>query len=385
MSVLPNKSVDSSDSDPVEIPIRTDVRKGEAMAKPTARPAAPDPHADVEAVISSWVPREANAAKAWPVVGDLVLNLVRQAKPESAHVARSMLTVLAQHVAARQAGGHRLALEDLFSEAAVAESLATIWAELPAHSRGSYRGKLRWVAERVLPKNSPTRLPLITREQLYTGRSRHLRPHTTEEIEQYFQWASTVAAGRSRKRHAAAAIENYLNLMLGAGLVGAEPFNLNASDIARTEFAVVVRANGRLRGEGGRWVPVLAKYENQVAALANLLRPLGRYHHLDRLKAVLPEELRDLSPYRLRATWIQHLLATRIAPAALAAAGVGSIDSLLGELAPPVSLMEYQRMLRGTACCASCAQAGVGAPEFDPQAFPQLRVVQITANVGENQ
>jgi hypothetical protein len=175
----------------------------------------------------------------------------------------------------------------------------------------------------------------------------------------------------------------YLNLVLGTGLLGSEPFQLTCDDIARTDLAVVVRAQGRRRGSGGRWIPVRAQYEDAVAALALLPRPMRKYKNLESIKAVQQKFLVEISPYRLRAYWLQGLLGEPVSPAALTAAGVGSIDTVVNQLSPTVDAATYQRMLRGTSCCVSCHEGGVGAAAFDPTRFTHLRQIEITGEQGQ--
>jgi hypothetical protein len=224
----------------------------------------------------------------------------------------------------------------------IAATTATLCAESTPHA---LRTLLRRAGPRLTsraPWEPPQRLP----------HRDVARPYSTEELQALETDARQQAT--ALRRHGARAL---IALGAGAGLDGRWAPWVRGRDVFRGGDVVLVRV---VSPNHPRLVPVLARYEQEVLELARIVAAddaflLGGRPHRNRVWRI-NKQLEvghghpELSPSRLRATWLFHHLTvgTRL-PELAKAAGVDSIQHIgaLALLVPDLPEDEARRMLRG--------------------------------------
>lgn len=213
----------------------------------------------------------------------------------------------------------------VLDDATISRWMATGLRELAIATRRNYRAIAR-TAGRVLadPRTLPVKVPSVP-----TPRAEW--PYTSREIGVLTVWAAGQRTAYAR--HNAVAM---VALGLGCGLRAHEFLTLRGRDVTVDDAGVMVTVTA---GQWPRTVPVLARWEAEVADLAAEVDP-GAYLFRPDREVSRPNSvhvfLRDANPpecgvslNRMRVTWIVgHLTAGVPLAALLQAAGIVSVTSL---------------------------------------------------------
>jgi hypothetical protein len=195
---------------------------------------------------------------------------------------------------------------------------------LSGAARRTLRTNLRFIGRRVVPQFYPADLPL--------PRERSKRPYCPAEISGYLALADAQPTMERRMRAA-----GLVCLGAGAGLIRADLREARGSDVACRSGGVVVA----VRGPRARAVPVLARYQDRLLAVARFAgRGLicggadpGRRNITNPLITALDggSGLPRLDTSRLRATWLADCADLLGLATFMAAAGI-SCSQRLGDL-----------------------------------------------------
>jgi len=322
-----------------------------------------DPIAEL---ITSWRPHNLERNRAWDQIGPTVVDLVTAATPGGKSMAMKYLTAATHLVWARNAADMRIDDQlELLSDA----SLAAVFGEqvdsaLLAGTRRTYLTCLRRMRGRIYPDTYAFRSPATV-----VGRSQVAQPYTAAEL------AALMGLCRANQRAGAGHLHAALLLGVACGLDGYEAPSITGTDIAVSPWGLVVAAHGAAPTRGParaeRWVPVLATWESELAAVAakadnGLLlgdRAKQRRTTAD-LNGPTSGRVPAYSAARARATWMRALLEAGVGYVAMATAGVSVLrDSTLHTLADGITLPfdEYVSTVRA------------GNTPFQASAFPELR------------
>lgn len=351
------------------------MREGTAAAaarKRTRKPASPNNRAKTAQVIvlgdpvrhtiDTWTTNRQPAAAVWHDIAATVRNIVTQAQPGGAELARKYLRAVARHVATRHLAGHRIDnLPELLSDKALAATFnAKATASLSTAAKATELTYLRRIRQHVLPEQYGTN------PQLRMPRTATATPYTDTEVGQMLHWCRTSRQPVAPRLHAA------LLLGISCGLDGSEAPAIRGTDILRTPWGLVVRAPGvpHTRTRTPRLVPVLARHETDLAHLAERAGDTllvgegaaGKFQNLTS-RPLVRVGIPALQGARARATWTRHLLAAGASYVAMRQAGASTqFDRGLAALAADLHLdmPAYITMLRN------------GDTPFDPKQFPRL-------------
>jgi len=175
-------------------------------------------------------------------------------------------------------------------------------ADLKVSTQLNYRTMARYVGAAVLgpPLYPPSPLPL--------WRSALAAPYSPADLSRLMAWCRGLPSARFRDN-----IAILLALGLGAGLTSDEVCQLRGDDIVRDRLGVVIRVS---RGSG-RHVPVLRRFEDEVAAAgAGAGSEAVFLPHIPVTKRKVPNfvsrcpkgDAPSLNMVRLRVTWLVHHL-----------------------------------------------------------------------------
>jgi len=190
--------------------------------------------------------------KLWTRVEEFVRDAVGRAEPGAVYEARRLMNVVAQLAAWADRCGLALVPEVVLHPDTIDRFAREACGHLQSGTQGNYRTMLREVGAALLgPEVYPLRpLPL--------WRSELVRPYSPSEQAELLSWCRGLTTTRLRDN-----IAVLLAVGLGAGLTSDEVCLLRGEDIVRDARGVIVRV---IRGPG-REVPVLRRWEDQVAAI----------------------------------------------------------------------------------------------------------------------
>ncbi|GAB2654434.1 hypothetical protein GCM10027169_18420 [Gordonia jinhuaensis] len=280
----------------------------------------------------------------WPHIADFVRDAVADYAPNDPAAARDLLWACARltHWCWRVAG-YDLDRSIVFHRTTIVEFLVRGRGEMASGSAGNLRRLLLNMADKLAPDLLAVAVPPA-------GRGETSVPYTELECADMAAWAAGQATAH-RYRNATL----LLALGLGAGLSAPEIQNIRTGDIAVDDDGVLLRIDG----ERPRMVPVLARWEQPLADLAeasmrpdiHIFRPRAR--RTPRLVSHFTATCNgDVVPNtrRMRATWlIGHLTAGVPIRALMEAAGVESLNTLTRYLVhvPGLSSAQVRAALRG--------------------------------------
>lgn len=383
MFALTYKKIDTTfNMDYKEGIIRTPVRKNEAamrsevasqLAKrgkrrsPTAKVIAlPLPGKTPKQVafelIESWSPQRGYSDALWQQIRPTVIAHVRQADPPNRVIALRYLRVMTRHVAQRLRAGDRI---DDLAELLTDESLSATYSlakttGLSDTSRGTELSYLRHMRLAVFPKDYKPTPGLVMKAH------GHQERYTDNEIRALLTWVRGRGFKRVIRIHAA------LLLSLGAGLNDREIPPVRGIDIACSPWGLVVLAPGAagIKNRPPRIVPVLARFENELAELAliskeNPLIGAKNSPRLRRTHEMQPEVpgTPNFHSYRARSNWMRYLLEGGVSYVALRQVGASvSQEKTLAHLSDDLYLSPEQLI----------KQIRMGETDFIPSNFAAL-------------
>jgi hypothetical protein len=191
-------------------------------------------------------------------------------------------------------------------------------------ARRTLRTNLRFIGRRVVPHLYPADLPL--------PRERSKKPYSRAEIAGYLSLADAQPTAERRMRAA-----GLVCLGAGAGLIRSDLREAHGTDVACRSGGVVVQ----VRGQRGRVVPVLARYQDRLLAAARFAgsglicggTDPGRRNITNPLVTALDGGggLPRLDTSRLRATWLADCADLLGLATFMRAAGI-SCSQRLGDL-----------------------------------------------------
>lgn len=245
------------------------------------------------------------------------------------------------------------------------ESLADTYAlpettGLSSSSRGTELSHLRHMREVVFPDKYKRTPSLVMTNHGHQAR------YTDKEIRALLTWVRGRGYKRTIRIHAA------LLLSLGAGLNGREIPPVRGIDIACSPWGLVVLAPGAagVKNRPPRIVPVLARFENELAELALIAKanPLIGVKNSLRLRKTY--EMQPEAPgtpnfhsYRARSNWMRYLLEGGASYLALRQVGASvSQEKTLAHLSEDLRLSPEQLI----------KQIRMGETDFDPSKFTAL-------------
>lgn len=297
----------------------------------------------MERRIATYVPRD--APPAWSRVANDVRSLVSRAGTNLSYDAAELMSVLAR--LAIFCDGHGVINSAVWLEPATVDWFLDLGcAGLSAHTRSTYRARLRRLAEAIHGIDGAKPIVLSASDTS--------RPYTTGDQAHLWSWATGQPTDALR-----VGCRLLLALGLGCGLSADEIIDLRVGHVrVAGNGAVVVEISGRrarLIVCQGRWEQVLAGHAT-AADSGYLFRPnavraknlvsnfLARTHRSPTAPPVKISRLRD--------TWIiEHLAAGTPLPVLVTAAGLdglSSLDRLLPHL-PVVGAERAERHLRDLA------------------------------------
>lgn len=305
----------------------------------------------VTEMINSWAPTtDKVAASVWPQIAPIVRGHLLAQNIGGPDLARKYIRALARHAAARHIAGHRIEkAEDLFSD----EALTTTFSiHVPSTSADATRRQelifIRRMRANLLPK-------------LY-GKSNELKiprapiatPYSQEEL------TALLAFARQRSSILCIKLHGALLLSLAAGLTEAELISARGSDLISTPWGLFIDTQGLHSGgnRGPRQVPILARYEDELSALAKQIGDDPFLGKPTQAGAREPGELQPRSPgvphfkaNRARSNWMLSLLEADAPFVALRQAGVAvgkdrHLNVLSASLTTPFP--RYICLLRGS-------------------------------------
>ncbi len=262
----------------------------------------------------------------WSVIADSVRAWVAECDAHGMLETRRLLGIVSQHVRwCWETAGLPLDKSVVFRHQIVAEFIDSGLPNAKPATRGSYRSTLMNAADILLEGTQviyrPPKLP----------DSDPACPYTASEITLLRYWAAGQAT--ERRRIDATLL---LALSLGAGLSTNEVMLAQAKHVTVDDAGVLIQVTG----DRPRIVPVLAEWEETIAAIAQaawrpdlyLFRPTRRnitpnsvYNFVHRSNS----KPFQISVQRLRATWlVTHLSSDTPVRALLAASGITTLKGL---------------------------------------------------------
>jgi hypothetical protein len=206
----------------------------------------------VSAVINRFSPRSVLPAR-WARIEALVRDAVRRAAPASAHSAEALMNVVTQLALWVDSIGQPLSADVVFHPDTVDRFATEACQGLAPGTQNNYRSQLRGVGAAVLGPDvyppAPLQLP----------RADPVTPYSAAEVAGFRSWARGLPTERYRDNVAV-----ILAFALGAGLSSQEINRLVGTDVTVDNDGVSVH----VISPRARDVPVLAVYEDEVAALA---------------------------------------------------------------------------------------------------------------------
>ncbi|MBX3285342.1 MAG: hypothetical protein KF703_08380 [Actinobacteria bacterium] len=254
----------------------------------------------------------------WNRIGPIARAFVESAGPSTPATAVAWMNAVAQLLVFCETEGLPLTADVVFSPRVVEHFIAVGCAHLSSGTRANYRSQLRTIGEGALgPEACPNRTVAIRA-------SDPSAPYSRAEEASLISWAN--GQPTAFKRHNAKVL---LSLGLGAGLSSMDIAALVGTDVEVTSHGVTIEVSG----PNARTVPVLRRWEEQVADTAQLCgdRPMFRSarERVNRkdisrfIEGCRESDAPRLSVQRLRITWIVgHLTAGTPVRALLPAAGV---------------------------------------------------------------
>jgi integrase len=326
---------------------RTGVRTGAGAAGPGASAAG----SEIVSLVANWKPGKAfkEVVPVWDQVGPVVRELLLKFDLGSPERARDYLGALSRHTAARYSAGHLIeSPEELLSD----EALATTF------GIKIYSGRSKGTRSKDLTYLRKLRLLLLpeiygVRKEMVYGRRVVAPTYSEAELTQLLSFARQRSTPNSIHLLAA------LLLGLGAGLTDRELSVARGSDLVATPWGLFIETQGLSSGgnRGPRIVPILAKYEDELSALAKEFGDdlfLG-VDNSGKLRD--PSRVRDRSENlpiyqasKARSTWTRCLLENEVSFISLRKAGARVIkehdlNTLAGDLEP--SIESYISSVRG--------------------------------------
>lgn len=337
--------------------------------KPTAVTAL-RPTDDVATLIATWTPKQSAAREHWQHIAATTRALVTKAEPGGEEMARKYLSALSRHTAIRYAAGMRVddAVE-LLSDDVLAATLGTQADHgLTENSRRTHLSYLRRLRARALPTTYGTAKELTT-----LAKSPVADAYTAEDVAAMLAWCRTSKNAKAERLHAA------LLLALACGIDGFESDRVTGHDVLRSPWGLLVRAPGMANSgtRPARLVPVLADYEEDLAALATkaadapLIGASTRGNYDLARATAKTSSVPVFNAGRGRATWTRSLLVAGVSYLAMRQAGVatrseGTLHILSKDLTVPMPA--YTTALRnGSTAFDASDEAFAGLREWAEQ------------------
>lgn len=327
-------------------------------------PAAPTPQELALELIKTWKPNKHmdEVVGVWDEVGPTVREILLQINYVSELQAKKYLLALSRHTATRYKAGHVInEIGQLLSQDALEATYGLNGAEKTR--KGNKKRELenlRKIRALLIPDLFGGRPALI-----YGRKTAPIR-YTDTELSKFF--AQTIQHSKKKDKY----FHALLLLCLGAGLTGVELSNARVSDLLSTPWGLVIKTKGLSSGgnRGPRIVPILARYEDELSALAKkfgagLFLGLSSKGTINEPSDVFPSHKTGFSfqTARARANWTRALLENKVSYISLRQAGVSvASEGYLFALAKDIE-ENTQTYITQVRC---------GAKTFDQNQHPHL-------------